>query len=510
VGHDPVARDRTFRLQHWGRSLAAPRPASRRSFAVSAGVIGVCAALAWLCADGVVPQNTAGLVLMLCAIVAVIAVSGVESAGLLGSWRWVVISPLAVAALTWLTTFVLRPLELYFDPVDTIGALLGLGFHLSDLARAAAIAALGCATWSLGYLVGLAAARHGRRRPQSQSRLAFPMSGAAASVTIGLGVLLAGALFVRQGGPSAIIHAPGSLHSSQGSSAYGQLGIWLLQGTALYALAALLQNGSRTARRVFLVSAPLGFLSPVAIASRGLAVFLLLGAVVIYLRFRTPRWRTVAVATAAAVVLGVGLEFSAVARTYAQSTSAIGAIRLAAHTPVGTLQTADLSTFDDLLAMQQLVPDSIGWLDGRSLAQIPAALVPRAAWSGKPQSFDVQVTNYLSPGATAGSPIAMQGEFYWNFGLVGVALGALILGALFGASIKLLLSGGQLALLLYALVFPSTFALLTRALGTMTANTFIAVVGIIVVYLAQTIALGTHLSRVSFTRSRPPHAPPSR
>ena len=495
------------RLRHWGQSLSASRPPSRGSFAVSVGVIVVCAALAWLCADDVLRQNTLGLVLMLCAIVAVLAVSALESARLLASWRWVVISPLAVAALAWLATFVLRPLELYFDPIDTIGMLLGLGFRLSDLTRAAAIAALGCATWSLGYLVGLAVARSGRR-PQL-SRPTFPISGAAAVVTIGLGVLLAGALFVRQGGPSAIIHAPGSLHSSQGSSAYGQLGIWLLQGTALYALAAVLQNGSRTARRVLIISAPLGFLSPLAIASRGLAVFLLFGALVIYLRFRTPRWRTVAVATAAAVALGIGLEFSAVVRTYSQSTSAISAIRLAAHTPVGSLQTADLSTFDDLLAMQQLVPESIGWLDGRSLAQIPAALVPRAVWSGKPQSLDVQVTDYLAPGGTAGSPIAMQGEFYWNFGLIGVAIGALILGALFGASMKLLLSGGRLGLLLYAVVFPSTFALLTRALGTMTANTFIGVVGIILVYFAQTITLGTDLSRVSFSRSRPPVAPPS-
>ena len=102
----------------------------------------------------------------------------------------------------------------------------------------------------------------------------------------------------------------------------------------------------------------------------------------------------------------------------------------------------------------------------------------------------------------------MQGELYWNFGLVGVAIGAIILGALFGASVTLLLSGGRLGLLLYAVIFPSTFALLTRALGTMTANTFIATVGIIVVYFAQTIALGTRLSRVSFNRSRPSVAPP--
>ncbi len=450
--------------------------------------ITVCAGVAWLAADGVLPQNSpATFSTMLALITGVIVVTALESARLLGSWRWVVVSPLAVAALVWLTTFVLRPAELYVSPRDTIWPVLYLGFSLSDLTRTTAIVALGCATWSLGYLFGLTLARS--RKPARLPSLIFPVSTMSSAFAIGLGLFLASALFVRQGGPSAFINSPGSLHLSKGSAFYGQFGIWILQGTALYALAGTLQGGGRTARRVLLISAPLALLSPLALASRGLAVLGLLGALLIYLRFRAPTRRAVAITASLAVVLAIALEFSAVVRTNANGTDAWTATQRAIHTPPAALQAADLSVFDDLLAMQGLIPHSIGWLGGKSLAEIPAALAPRDLWPGKPQPVDVQVASYLYPGTSVGTPIAMQGEFFWNFGLIGVAIGGLLLGALLGASMYLFFVGGRLALLLYAVVFPSTFALITRALGTMTANTVIALAGVALAYFAQSESL---------------------
>ena len=440
--------------------------------------------MAWLCAEGVLPQDSTIVFFTLLALISgVIVVTAVESAHLLGSWRWVVVSPLAVATLVWATTFILRPTELYISPRDTIGPLLQLGFSLSDLTRATAIVALGCATWSLGYLGGLMLASN--RKPPHLPSLSFPVSLMSSAFAIGLGVCLAGALFIRQGGPNALINNPGSLHLNKGSAFYGQFGIWVLVGTALYALGGALQGGGKAAQRVLIVSAPLALLSTLALASRGLAVLGLLGALVIYLRFRTPARRTVAIMAALAVVLAIGLEFAAVVRTYAQETDAWTATVRAVHTPPAAQQVADLSVFDDLLAMQKLIPDSIDWLGGRSLAEIPAALVPRGLWSGKPQSLDNQVASYLYPGATAGTPIAMQGEFFWNFGLIGVAIGCCVLGALLGASMYLLFAGRSLALLFYAVIFASTFPLITRALGTMTANTVIALAGVAIAYFAQ-------------------------
>jgi oligosaccharide repeat unit polymerase len=227
-------------------------------------------------------------------------------------------------------------------------------------------------------------------------------------------------------------------------------------------------------------------MSTLALGSRGFIAFGLMAAVVIYLRLRAPSRRTVVISIAVGILLGAALEFSAVVRTNAASTDLGTAVERSAETPITFFQTADLSAFDDFVAMQQLIPSSISWLHGESLLQIPAALAPRALWPGKPQPLDNEVTAYLYPGATAGTPITLQGELYWNFGLPGVALGALAMGALMAAAMLLLFRRDVLSVLLYAVLYASVFALLTRAIGTMTANTAIALVGVGIATIAVT------------------------
>ena len=248
---------------------------------------------------------------------------------------------------------------------------------------------------------------------------------------VGFGALLAGALFMRQGGPAALIHSAGSLHTNQGSGFYGQLGIWMLIGTALYAFAAILRSEEARSRS----EAPA---DRQRAACRGLHA----GPGLARLhRLRPARRRGHLPAPAGParaqrgdhdrrrLILAAGLEFAAIVRTNAASTDLGTAVERTVETPVPAFQTADLSVFDDFVAMQGIVPSSISRLDGSSLLQIPAALAPRALWPGKPQPLDNLVTEYLYPGATAGTPITMQGELYWNFGMPGVALGSLLIGA---------------------------------------------------------------------------------
>lgn len=439
----------------------------------------LCAALFWLVAGRVVGGDGAlALVAMVCLITITVAIAALAAGRLLGGWRWLLASPLAIAAATWLPLFALRPIELYFYPGEAITPMIQLGYDVGDLSRTIAIAGIGCATWSLGLLFGLEALR--RTAKESAPRLdPVPLRRWAPWVVIGLGATLAGALFMRQGGPVALIHSAGSLHTNQGSGFYGQLGIWMLEGTALYAFAAILRSDGPNpeARRVLLVSAPLTALCTLALGSRGFIAFGLLAAAVIYLRLRKPRAGSVAITIAVALLIAAALEFTAIVRTNASSTNLGTAVERTFETPVPAFQTADLSVFDDFVAMQEIVPSSVARLDGNSLLQIPAALAPRALWPGKPQPIDNLVTEYLYPGATAGTPITMQGELYWNFGLPGVALGSLAIGLLMGWSTALLFRREALSLILYAVLYASVFALLTRALGTMTANTFIALVG---------------------------------
>ncbi len=422
---------------------------------------------------------------MLCLIALVITTALAGAHRMMPGWKWLITLPLAVAALTWFALFLLRPIELFFYPSETITPLIQLGYNSGDLSRTVAIAGIGCATWSIGFLLVLSLMQtKGRYFPPLE---VVRLRKRAPWIVMAIGAGLSGALFMRQGGISALLHSPGSLHVNQGSGFYGQLGIWMLEGVALCAFAAIVQGrgGVTGAKRVLLVSAPLSALSTLALGSRGFIVFGLLAAVVIYLRLRTPSLRMAVATLAVALVLGGLLEFGAVVRTNASSTNFGTAVQRSLQTPITFYQTADLSAFDDFVAMQQLVPSSISNLDGSSLIQIPAALAPRVLWPGKPQPLDNLVTAYLYPGATAGTPITMQGELFWNFGLPGVAIGALILGALLGWSVALLFRRDLLSLVLYAVLYASAFALLTRALGTMTANTMIALVGVGVATIAS-------------------------
>ncbi len=438
----------------------------------------LCAAIFWLVAAGTIAGDGAAALTAMTGLIAVtVAIAALAAWGRLSGWRWLLASPLAIAAATWLPLFVLRPIELYFYPGEAITPMIQLGYDVGDLSRTVAIAGVGCATWSLGFLYGLRRVRAVSESPPPLDPL--PLRRWAPWAMIGLGAILAGALFMRQGGPAALIHSAGSLHTNQGSGFYGQLGIWMLEGVALYALASILrdEDHSRHARRVLLVSAALAVLCTLALGSRGFIAFGLLAAAVIYLRLRAPRARAVAITVAAALLVAGALEFAAIVRTNAASTDLGTAVGRSFDTPVPAFQTADLSVFDDFVAMQGIVPSSISRLGGESLLQIPAALAPRALWPGKPQPIDNLVTEYLYPGATAGTPITMQGELYWNFGLPGVALGSLLMGLLMGWSTLLLFRREPLSLILYAVLYAGAFALLTRAIGTMTANTFIALLG---------------------------------
>lgn len=464
-------------------------------------VLALAATAFWLRADGVLGGSGGTMLALLVGlIVVVIATTALAALQLLPGWRWLLASPLAIAAATWVALFLVRPIELFYYPAETITPLLQLGYDSGELCRTVAIAGLGCATWSAGFLAVLMLLRG--RSPTITPLAPLSLRRRAPWVVLVVGAFLAGVLFMRQGGFSALIHSAGSLHTNQGSGFYGQLGIWMLEGVALYSFAAVVQGGSAAgrAKRILLVSAPLAVASTLALGSRGFIAFGLIAAVAIYLRLRTPSRRTVVVAVMVAVLLGAALEFSAVVRTNAASTDLGTAVERTAQTPVTFFQTADLSAFDDFVVMQQLIPSSISWLHGESLIQIPAALAPRALWPGKPQPLDNEVTAYLYPGATAGTPITLQGELYWNFGLPGVALGALLMGALMGWSMLLLFRGEPLSLVLYAVLYASVFALLTRAIGTMTANTVIALVGVGIAAIAigsQRLRLPAPLSRSS-------------
>lgn len=409
--------------------------------------------------------------------------------------------PLGLACVLWAATFVLRPLTLWESPEYASRALQSLGFDASDLTRTVALAGAGIAAWCLFYVAVLAFPNGGGRRlPAVLLRTRPEISTWRAVAVLAAGTLLWGALFQRQGGFDALIHSPASIRSNQQSSFYGFIGVWIVQGAALYAWMAALGAGRRPppadpwrAWAVFAFAFGLSIAATVCLQLRELALALVVAMLIVYVHERRPTATRLAWAAGLlALVIVAALVFQQV-RDYSQRVSTGRAIELTLDTPPTELASADLDTFDNLVSMRQLVPDSVPFLDGRTLADIPLALVPRALWSGKPQPVDQLASGYLYPGpqplnrtgravsvaGLPGAPISLQGELYWNLGLAGVVVGSGVAGLLMGLVGRLGRRAGESPILLGLIAIAIAFGplLLTRSVAAMTGNLVLALIG---------------------------------
>jgi oligosaccharide repeat unit polymerase len=85
--------------------------------------------------------------------------------------------------------------------------------------------------------------------------------------------------------------------------------------------------------------------------------------------------------------------------------------------------------FLPLAGLVETVPTQLPYLGGTSYLEAAAFLVPRGLWRGKPEGSIANVTTAFDPG-NSGLAIPEFGEMYANFGLAGVVLGSLLLGAI--------------------------------------------------------------------------------
>jgi len=113
----------------------------------------------------------------------------------------------------------------------------------------------------------------------------------------------------------------------------------------------------------------------------------------------------------------------------------IGVARGSADTRHVTVSTALEQPFGSgnnlflpLAAMASTVPGQFTYLGGASYLDIPAYAVPRALWPGKPQDAILALTRTFDN--NAGLAVPEFGEMYVNFGLAGVVIGSVLLGAL--------------------------------------------------------------------------------
>ena len=500
-------------------SIASPRsahPLAHTHAGLTTALVALagCATAAALLANDVFGSGPAPFAASVGVVVAVMAVTAVSVYRRMGASAWLVaISPFAIASATWTALFVLRPVELYVFPDHAVLALGQLGFDSAALMHAVALAGAGCAAWCAGYVWTLGRIDETVAQPVVPPRTHW-VGGAVALV---LGTALWAALFVRLGGIGALVHSAVSVRADQRSSSYGFVGVWVVQGTGLWALALLLEGGRRNATRLrtlVVLAAVLSAAAAVALELRGLVLFAVISALTIALALRPPSRAKLFVGTAAAVLAVLALGFAQQVRAYTSGMTTPEAVRTTVHTPVWALYASDLGTFDDLVAMRELVPASIPFLNGGTIREIPQALVPRRLWPGKPVGVDARVASYLYPGVAVAVPISLQGELYWNGGLAVVIGGSLVIGAAFGALGRFGLRSRIRTpfFVLYAVALPFTHAFLTRGLAAMTENLVFALVGVSVAGVAFGLRFDSQvvLRRLRPLRTRMPFPVPER
>ena len=431
------------------------------------GVIGV----AWT------PGSAAGVLVSIAS--ALLTAAGVLILGALRlGWRAVLLSPLVVIAVILVCIFALRPLSLMVDPRIASQGLLAVEFGWSDLTRTVGLGSLGFGLFGLAFVL---AWRRGSvdgspaPGPPDERRIAL---GAIAALVVG--TLLWGALFIRNGGFGALIDDPASLHLGQFSGGYGTVGQTMCLGAALLAMWAWLRRPTRALGWTVVAAATVSVAGSFALQTRGPLVATIVAAVVVLASQRRISGRMVVALCAAGLLVVLGLFYMRSVREYAQTEPLSDAVTAALTSDPLQITVGEFTDIDNFVILTRLVPDGVDPLSGSSLADVPAAFVPRALWGEKPLPLDFKLSRIVyGEGARAGTPFTLAGELFWNFGVSGVLVGMALLGGLAG------LAWGTLAArrtptagVAASLVVGYSYLVLTRPLGAMFLTLAMALVGL--------------------------------
>jgi oligosaccharide repeat unit polymerase len=315
---------------------------------------------------------------------------------------------------------------------------------------------------------------------------------AASLVALCLGSVLWGALFLRNGGIDALLNDPASLHLEQFSGGYGVVGMMICLATALLLLFVWLRSPTKRLWWTLLLATGVSVAASFALQTRGPLLASIVAGAAIVISANRLSGRSTVVFFMVALVVGIGFVYVRTVREYSQTEALGPAISASVRTHPLQLFASDFGEVENFVILEQLVPDSIPWLSGRSLRDVPAAFVPRRVWGEKPLPVDFELSEKIvGPGASAGTPFTLAGELFWNFGVPGTLVGMALLGGVVGLAWRLLGRGSSsAAALVSALLVGYSYLLLTRPLGPMLLTFAMALAGVaIVVALAGLVQL---------------------
>ena len=147
---------------------------------------------------------------------------------------------------------------------------------------------------------------------------------------------------------------------------------------------------------------------------------------------------------------------------------------------------SDLNTYRTFYAMTQRFPSQYSYMLGKTFLYTFILFVPRAIWPGKPDNpvRDMIEHSLNKRARISGTAVANIGEFYANFGILGVAIGMYLLGWIASEMKRRLLPISEYYMdetgnkrLMYAILFPLCFQWIAR--GNFSGNFYMTIFAVL-------------------------------
>lgn len=138
-------------------------------------------------------------------------------------------------------------------------------------------------------------------------------------------------------------------------------------------------------------------------------------------------------------------------------------------------------------AVIKAVPDLVPYMFGNQMIIYTLVMfIPRVLWSGKPspsglEAIEVGISNYA---AKAGQAYPNIGEFYYEFGVIGIIVFMWLFGVIMrSVKNKLLYSDDKFNLIMYSIIVPTTLQLIIR--GYTPSNFYLVIFLILPIFIIK-------------------------
>ena len=125
---------------------------------------------------------------------------------------------------------------------------------------------------------------------------------------------------------------------------------------------------------------------------------------------------------------------------------------------------SDLTTYTTFYGMVKSYPEVYPYMFGRTFLYVFVLFVPRVLWAGKPDNpvRDMVEHSLGSLARTNGRAVANIGEFYANFGIIGVILLMFLFGYIASRLKNMYEDPSENRLIMYAILYPLMFQWVAR------------------------------------------------